>query len=147
MIWVYTNSVNKSCKSLSGNSWTCFIFHKHLVAWNWHLSLFVNPSEISYKVCIFISSFIYTYKFKSIMKLLLKVNVDAIRFVIWNVLLYKSPILGGDWDNNKYYFNFRIYLNEFEIQNNVGSKVGCNLPAAIGFARRIRKTQNSFVNI
>ena len=33
---------------------------------------------------------------------------------------------------NKYYSSFRIYLNEFEIQNNVGSKIGCNQPGAIG---------------
>ena len=41
---------------------------------------------------------------------------------------------------NKYYSSFRIYLDEFEIQNNVGSKVGCNLPAAIGFAGMIGRT-------
>ena len=33
---------------------------------------------------------------------------------------------------NKYYSNFRIYHNKFEIQDNVGSKTGCNHPGAIG---------------
>ena len=32
----------------------------------------------------------------------------------------------------KYYSSFRIYLYEFEIQDNVGSKIRCNQPGAIG---------------
>ena len=32
---------------------------------------------------------------------------------------------------------FRIYLDVFEIQNNEGSKIGYNLPAAIGFTGMI----------
>ena len=48
------------------------------------------------------------------MKLLSKVQVDLLSEV------------------EKYYSSFRIYLYEFEIQDNVGSKIGCNQPGAIG---------------
>ena len=132
MIWVYTNSVNKSCKSLSGNSWTCFIFHKHLVAWNWHLGLFVNTSESSYKVCIFTSTFINLDVLKSTLKLLPKVNVMEL------VLFFKV---------NQNYSTIVIYLNRYEIQDNVGSKIWCNQPAAVGVVGMIRRHQNIFLNI
>ena len=42
---------------------------------------------------------------------------------------------------------FRIYLNEFEIQDNVGSKIGCNYPATIGIIGMIRGCQNICINI
>ena len=45
---------------------------------------------------------------------------------------------------NKCYSRFRTYLNEFEIQDNVGSKIGCNQPATIGI---IRGHQNICINI
>ena len=42
---------------------------------------------------------------------------------------------------NKCYSRFRTYLNEFEIQDNVGSKIGCNQPAAIYVVGMIRRCQ------
>ena len=48
---------------------------------------------------------------------------------------------------NKCYSRFRTYLNEFEIQDNVGSKIGCNQPAAIAFVGMIRRHQNIFIYI
>ena len=126
IVWVYTNSVNESLEFLSSNCCICFKFHKHLVAWNWCLNLFVKFSEISYNVCIFTSSIINFDILKSTMKLLSKVKFDAI---------------------NKYYSSFRIYLNEFKIQNNIGSKIGCNMPAAIDFVEIIGSHQNIFVSI
>ena len=39
------------------------------------------------------------------------------------------------------------YLNEFEIQDNVGSKIGCNQPATIGVVGMILGHQNIFMNI
>ena len=48
---------------------------------------------------------------------------------------------------SKYHSSFKIYLNKFEIQNNVGSKVWCNQPGAIGGIWMIRRFQNICVNI
>ena len=48
---------------------------------------------------------------------------------------------------NKYYSSFRIYLNEFEIQNNVGSKIRCDQPGAIGSIWMTRRCQNICLNI
>ena len=85
IVWAYTYSANKSCKSLSSsNSWTNFIFHKNLVAWNWHLGLFVNTSETFYKVCILTSSSIDFNKFKSTIKLLSKGKFNEIRYIFWS---------------------------------------------------------------
>ena len=77
----FTNSMNSGIKSISSNCWTWFKFHKHLVAWNWDLGLFVIPSDISYKVCIFTSSFINLDIFKSTLKLLSKGKCDRINFI------------------------------------------------------------------
>ena len=48
---------------------------------------------------------------------------------------------------NKCYSRFRIYLDEFEIQDNIGSKIGCNQPATIGIIGMIRGHQNICINI
>ena len=48
---------------------------------------------------------------------------------------------------NKYNSNFRIHLNEFEIQDNVRSKIRCNQPGAIGGIWIIRRCQNVCINI
>ena len=49
---------------------------------------------------------------------------------------------------NKYYYSsFNMYLNEFEIQDNVGSKIRCDQPGAIGGIWMIRRCQNICLNI
>ena len=47
----------------------------------------------------------------------------------------------------KIYQDSEIYLNEFEIQNDVESKIGCNQPAAIVVIGMIRRHQNICINI
>ena len=124
---IYTNSMNQSPKSFSSNCWMCFKFHKHLVAWNWNLGLLVNPSESSYKVCIFTSTFINLDVLKSTLKLLPKVNV--MELVLFFNVKQNYSIIG-------------IYLNKYEIQDNVGSKIWCNQPGAGGVVGMIRRHQN-----
>ena len=121
---IYTNSMNQRPKSFFSNFWTCFKFHKHLVAWYWDLGLFEKPSEVFYKVCIFTSTFINLNILKATLKLLPKVNVMEL------VLFFKV---------NQNYSTMGIYLNKYEIQDNVGSKIWCNQPAAIGVVGMIRR--------
>ena len=130
----FTFFMNNSTKikSLSSNIWMCFKFYKHLVAWNWDIGLLVNSSEISYKVCIFTSTVINLDVLKSTLKLLPKVNVMEL------VLFFKV---------NQNYSTMGIYLNKYEIQDNVGSKIWCNQPAAVGVVGMIRRHQNIFLNI
>ena len=47
----------------------------------------------------------------------------------------------------KHYSSFRIHLNEFEIQDDVGSKIRCNQPAATDVIGMIRRHQTISVNI
>ena len=81
---LYTNAMNKSLKSLPSNFWNCFKFHKHLVAWQWDISLFMNSSNILYKVCIFTSTIINFDIFMSTLKLLSMWNGIELSLIFWS---------------------------------------------------------------